>query len=63
MFMPFIYGCNYSPVSLADAKEETVTCVGAGYCEELEIFFRNATFKMGYAVKSESERSGREGCV
>ena len=47
MFMPFIYGYNYCPASLADAKEETVTCVSAGSGEELEIFFRNATFKMG----------------
>ena len=53
MYMPFIYGCNYCPASLADSKKETVTCVGVGSCEEMEIFFRNATVKMGYAVKRE----------
>ena len=47
MFMPFIYGCKYIPASLADSEKDSVICVGADSCEDLEGYFRAETVKMG----------------
>lgn len=48
MFMPFIYGCNYIPASLAGSKNNSsVICVGADSCKDLEDYFRDETVKMG----------------
>ncbi len=50
MCMPFIYGSHYCPAALADVKKETVTCVAADTCEDLENFFRDETVTMGYVM-------------
>ena len=47
MFMPFIYGCKYIPASLADSEKDSVICVGADSCEDLENYFRAETVNMG----------------
>ena len=47
MYMPFIYGCKYCPAALADMKKNTVTCVGVGSVQELELFLRDQTVSMG----------------
>lgn len=47
MFIPFIYGSRHCPSALADNKGETVTCTSVGSSQQLEMFFRVETVRMG----------------
>lgn len=51
MTLNLIYGTKYCPATLAD-KENTVTCVAADSCEDMENFFRRETVAMGYIPMS-----------
>lgn len=47
MFLPHVYGCEHCPSSLADNKGEVLTCVGVETAQQLEMFFRVETVRMG----------------
>lgn len=57
MYMPFMFGCNFCPASLASVKaskdgkdKKTMTCVGIDSSEDLENFFIDVIDDLGYVM-------------